>query len=68
MVGQQALLLAGLFLPGFLLSDAAKILTSFALGECLAEESERGPSQAPVPELSHSLRSEDHSMWCSREG
>ncbi|XP_045296319.1 UDP-glucuronosyltransferase 3A2-like isoform X2 [Leopardus geoffroyi] len=32
MVGQQALLLAGLFLPGFLLSEAAKILTSFALG------------------------------------
>lgn len=34
MVGQQALLLAGFFLPGFLLSEAAKILTTFALGEC----------------------------------
>ncbi|XP_058573440.1 UDP-glucuronosyltransferase 3A2-like isoform X4 [Neofelis nebulosa] len=32
MVGQQALLLAGFFLPGFLLSEAAKILTAFALG------------------------------------
>uniref|UniRef100_A0A673SUS5 Uncharacterized protein n=1 Tax=Suricata suricatta TaxID=37032 RepID=A0A673SUS5_SURSU len=29
---QQALLLAGFFLPGFLLSEAAKILTAFALG------------------------------------
>ncbi|XP_077616386.1 UDP-glucuronosyltransferase 3A1-like isoform X1 [Crocuta crocuta] len=32
MAGQRALLLAGFLLPGFLLSEAAKILTAFALG------------------------------------
>ena len=34
MTGQRALLLAGFLLSGFLLPEAAKILTGSSLGEC----------------------------------
>lgn len=50
MAGQRALLLAGFLLPGFLLSEAAKILTLSLVGECLAGES--GASQTPAGRLS----------------
>lgn len=45
MAGQWTLLLAAFLLPGFLLSEAAKIMTvSSSLGEDLAEELETAAS------------------------
>ena len=48
MAGQRVLLLAGFLLPGFLLSEAAKILTLSLVGECVAGESDTGSSQTPA--------------------
>ena len=48
MAGKGTLLLACLLLPGFLLSEAAKILTTSSLGECLEGKSETAASRAPV--------------------
>lgn len=53
MVGKGMLLLAGFLLPGFLLSEAIKILTTFSLGECLAGESESGVPHVPALGLRH---------------
>ena len=53
MAGQRTLLLAGFLLPGFLLSEAAKILTVSTLGKCLGGEPGTAASQAPGPGLRH---------------
>ena len=45
MARQWALLLACLLLSGFLLSEAAKILTVSSLGECLVGKSETAASR-----------------------
>ncbi|XP_004738075.1 UDP-glucuronosyltransferase 3A2 isoform X1 [Mustela putorius furo] len=62
MAGQRALLLAGFLLPGFLLSEAAKILTLSLVGECLRKNQIGGSHHLLLDQVSQILQDHGHNV------